>query len=425
MAHPLVSRILDVPLGSGDRSLSNGYRVPIASVSLSDIIIVTQDNVRRQGRQVLYTEQSHLRRIDFCECMGYNGPQSGSVGERQAGLQVAEKGKRIAGAWARQSQSAGGVGTIGKISVSVGTAAVLGLTAIPMAVAPTTAYLMLGGRCIMNCAFCAQARDSQAGALSLSRVTWPEYEVGHVTARLAPVAAQGLVRRVCLQVTVTADAFDRALHVLRVVKAECSLPFDIAILPQNLEQVRQLLAEGADHIGFGLDAACERVFRRVKGGLWTRSLSLIEDTARTFPGRAALHLIVGLGETEREMIDRIQWAHDRGVVVGLFAFTPVRGTHLSDLPPPEMAVYRRMQAARWLIVHDEARAADMVFDSTGRLVALGNQGALKGEAFETSGCPDCNRPFYNEQPGGPLYNYPRPLTPVETTQAIGEMEIEE
>ncbi len=292
-----------------------------------------------------------------------------------------------------------------------------------MAVAPTTAYLMLGGRCLMNCAFCAQARDSQAGALSLSRVTWPEFELDLVLARLVDAAAQGLVRRACLQVTVTGDAFDGALQVLRAVKAACSLPFDIAILPHNMVQVSQLLVEGADHIGFGLDAACERVFRQVKGGLWARSLDLIEETAGAFPGRAAMHLIVGLGETEREMVERIQWAHARGVAVGLFAFTPVRGTHRGDVPPPDMAVYRRMQAARWLIVHDVARAEEMVFDAAGRMVAPGGRVPETGEAFETSGCPDCNRPYYNEQPGGPLYNYPRPLTADEAARAIQEMEM--
>ncbi|MEM4243701.1 MAG: radical SAM protein, partial [Candidatus Bathyarchaeia archaeon] len=29
------------------------------------------------------------------------------------------------------------------------------------------------------------------------------------------------------------------------------------------------------------------------------------------------------------------------------------------------------------------------------------------EPFLTSGCPACNRPFYNEKPSGPIYNYPR------------------
>lgn len=310
-----------------------------------------------------------------------------------------------------------------KIGVSIGTAAVLGLADIATAAAPTTAYLMLGGRCLMNCAFCAQARESQAGTLNLSRVTWPEYELEVVVERLVDAAGRGSIRRACLQVTVTAEAFRRSKEVLQMVKATCDLPFDIAILPQDLDQVRQLLAAGADHIGFGLDAACERVFRQVKGGNWAHCLVLIEQTARAFPGQVALHLIVGLGESEREMVERIQWAQDLGVTVGLFAFTPVRGTHLVEMPAPELASYRRMQVARWLIVHDLARVEAMVFGAAGRLVGLGGKVPTTGEPFETSGCPDCNRPFYNEQPSGPLYNYPRSLTGEEVAQAIREMEI--
>jgi lipoyl synthase len=29
-----------------------------------------------------------------------------------------------------------------------------------------------------------------------------------------------------------------------------------------------------------------------------------------------------------------------------------------------------------------------------------------GEPFVTKGCPNCNRPFSTESPGGPFYNYP-------------------
>ena len=310
------------------------------------------------------------------------------------------------------------------LNVSIGTAAVLGLADVWMAAAPTTAYLMLGGRCLMNCGFCAQARESQASALNLSRVTWPEYPLDLVVARLSEAVARGDIRRACLQVTVTRTSFEHSLELLRAVKAASAVPFDVAILPQDLAQVRKLVEAGADHFGFGLDAACERIFRQVKGGNWAHSLSLIQDTARAFPDHAALHLIVGLGETEKEMVGRIQWAHDLGITVGLFAFTPVRGTHLADRPPPALASYRRVQAARWLIVHDLARAGEMAFDEAGQICRLAGVLPGGGEPFETSGCPDCNRPFYNEQPGGPLYNYPRALTAEEAAQALQEMEIE-
>ena len=293
-----------------------------------------------------------------------------------------------------------------------------------MDVAPTTAYLMLGGRCLMNCAFCAQARDSRASALHLSRVTWPEFELSLVIDRLAHAADLGIVRRACLQVTSTSSAFEQALSILHSVQEASDVPFDVAILPGNLDQVRQLLDGGAEHIGFGLDAACKPVFDRIKGANWTRTLNLIENTAQAFPGRAAVHLIVGLGETEQEMVERLQWVHDLGSTAGLFAFTPVRGTHLAGRKPPPLPVYRRMQAARWLITHDQARVEEMAFDDNGRLIHLGASLPSGGEPFETSGCPDCNRPFYNEQPSGPMYNYPRPLTASEAARAVQEMEID-
>jgi biotin synthase len=43
-----------------------------------------------------------------------------------------------------------------------------------------------------------------------------------------------------------------------------------------------------------------------------------------------------------------------------------------------------------------------------------------GKAFETSGCPDCNRPYYNESPRGVMFNYHRPLVAGEIQQAISE-----
>jgi biotin synthase-related radical SAM superfamily protein len=317
---------------------------------------------------------------------------------------------------------------IKSIHLSLGTAAVLGLLEVPMEVAPTTAYLLLGGRCRMNCAFCAQARDSEAGALNLSRITWPRFDVADVLPRLGEATARGTIRRACLQCTVTPNVFAEMLFVVRAVKAVApELPFDVSILPQDLEQVRALFDAGVDHLGFGLDAACARVFRAVKGGSWDHSLRLIEETARVLPGRVALHLIVGLGETEQEMVERLAWARERGIVVGLFAFTPVRGTALDDHPPPELAAYRRMQVARWLITNGGATRDDMVFDGEGRLTDIQAPGArealVNGRAFETSGCPDCNRPFYNERPGGPLYNYPRPLTTDEVTQALEELSL--
>ena len=95
---------------------------------------------------------------------------------------------------------------------------------------------------------------------------------------------------------------------------------------------------------------------------------------------------------------------------------------------PPLRQYRRMQAARWLIVNHGAGMTSFRFNRQGALQGIhltGWREALRdGVAFQTPGCPDCNRPFYNERPGGTIYNYPRPLTAEEADEALKVMEID-
>jgi len=297
-----------------------------------------------------------------------------------------------------------------------------------MAAAPTTAYLMVGERCVMNCAYCAQARESESDNDALSRVTWPEFGLDRVVVSLRKAERQGLIRRCCIQVTAGQDSYREVLRVVRRIRRSVVMPLSVAILPANMAQVEELIEAGIDSIGFGLDAAVGRVFAEVKGPHWRHMLDMITSTAERFPSIATVHLVVGLGETEREMIERMRWVQDLSLGIGLFAFTPVRGTPMVDRKQPPLRQYRRMQAARWLILNHGARMTNFRFRRQGALQAIhfaGWREALRdGAAFQTPGCPDCNRPFYNERPGGTIYNYPRPLTVEEAVEALKVMEID-
>jgi biotin synthase len=46
-----------------------------------------------------------------------------------------------------------------------------------------------------------------------------------------------------------------------------------------------------------------------------------------------------------------------------------------------------------------------------------------GKPFLTSGCPNCNRPFYNEKPSGPLYNFPRDIRAGELKEIKGDLQL--
>jgi len=220
--------------------------------------------------------------------------------------------------------------------------------------------------------------------------------------------------------------FAEVCAIVKKLKQRVSLPVSVSCQPLNSQNLWLLAEAGVNRIGIALDAATEPLFDKVKGVAaggpyrWREVQMLLKVAIGVFgEGNVTTHLIVGLGETEKEAILAVQKCVDLGVLPAMFAFTPVRGTTLANNLQPEVDVYRRVQLARHLIVRGQARAEDMRFDSKGRVADFGvpkptlARAIASGLPFLTSGCPGCNRPFYNEKPSGPLYNYPRSIQAAE------------
>ena len=309
------------------------------------------------------------------------------------------------------------------IKVSSGTLGVLGIVDSRLDAPPTTAYLMVGGRCSRDCGFCAQAWSSTASAMALSRVNWPSWNQDEILDAVEMAYAEDRIQRCCLQVTVSPRALDRVMEITG--RLGHRLPVSVSVVASPA-QVKELLDSGAERVGLSLDAANEEAYRRVKGGELHTSLAIIEEAALLFPGRITTHLMVGLGETEEEIVRMMALLLSWGVTPSLFAFTPIGGTAMQDESPPSLESYRRLQVARYLLVRGVCSVEDLSFSEQGRIVSFGLPGSeleealADGEAFQTSGCPGCNRPYYNEPPRGPLYNYPRPLTGTEVSDALNE-----
>lgn len=308
------------------------------------------------------------------------------------------------------------------IRVSVGTAIVLDLTEGKLDAQPTTAYLMTYrmGKCTANCGFCPQARASKSSAELLSRVSWPAFPTPNVLTALAAKAKEGKIKRVCIQALNYPEVFGHLEVVVKEIKKSSAVPVSVSCQPLKSQNIELLKKAGVDRLGIALDAATEAIFDKVKGAIaggvytWEKQFRQLNEAIAVFgKGNVSTHVIVGLGETEKEVIQVTQKCVDIGVLPALFAFTPVRGTALEAKLPPKLEIYRRVQLARYLIVIGMARIDDMKFDVEGKIIGFGVPGkALEttvngGLPFRTSGCPSCNRPYYNEKPSGPLYNYPK------------------
>ena len=318
-----------------------------------------------------------------------------------------------------------------RIRVSTGSAIVLGLLRGRLDAKPTTVYLLTyrNGKCSANCGFCPQARTSKGRADMLSRVTWPPFPTGRVLSRIGRIAKTGAIKRVCIQALNYPTVFDDILNFTRKIKSRVEVPISVSCQPLNREKMMRLAEVGVDRISIALDAATEEIFDKIKGKLaggpyiWEKQREALREAVKAFgEGFVGTHLIVGLGETEKEMVQTIQWSFDLGVYPGLFAFTPIVGTLLENRSQPSLSHYRRIQIAHYLITHEKTRCENMMFGGDGCLVDFGIskeelwQVVKTGNPFVTSGCPGCNRPYYNERPGGPLYNYPRQPLPEEIVE---------
>jgi biotin synthase len=317
------------------------------------------------------------------------------------------------------------------VRVSVGSAIVLGLTPGKLDALPTTIYLLTyrAGKCSANCGFCSQARESKSRANMLSRVTWPIFLTRQVLQKMKAITEKKSIKRVCIQALNYPTVFKDVLSLVKEIRSVVNLPISVSCQPFGEEEMKKLAQVGVDRIGIPLDTATKDIFDKIKGSLanspytWEKHQEALKKAVEIFgKGKVSTHLIVGLGETEEEMVKMIQWCVDNSVCPGLFSFTPVLGTALESGSQPSLDHYRRIQLACYLIVNKGIRYENMTSNSDGCLIDFGVskdellQTVRCGKPFLTSGCPDCNRPYYNERPGGPLYNYPKMPLPEEINE---------
>jgi lipoyl synthase len=260
--------------------------------------------------------------------------------------------------------------------ISSGSAAMLGLIEEEQLVPPTTCYLLAGDACRSRCAHCTENLGK------LSRIAWPDCR-----ADTSIVNCSGFMRA-CIQCT--DSGLDEAVEFARLL----SLPVSISYRFNDPKDVDFALAS-AGIACIPVDAVNESEHLRFRHSELGQTLGLIRLTAKKHKGRIATHVVIGLGESLHEVEEFLLQMRSLGVIVGLFAYTPSGNT---GMLAPSLERYRKAQVMHYRIMNRSDKIAP--------------------EAFQASGCPGCNRPFYNERPRGPWYNFPRPLSTEEYHECL-------
>lgn len=293
--------------------------------------------------------------------------------------------------------------------------------------------------CLGRCAFCglSTSRREPRRGRTFIRVAWPLYPLEQILERTPTAKA---LQRVCISMITHPRALKDTLIVINAFRERTDLPVSVLVAPTLIRDREDLVAmreAGADRLGIAIDAATSALFERLRGkGVsgphrWDHYWKVVELAAEVFQeGHVGVHLIVGLGETEREMVETIQKANDMGCPTHLFSFYPEEGSAMEEVAPPSIDQYRRIQLSRWVINEGIGRAENMVFDKNGKLLDFGldiRPLIRSGNPFMTSGCPGkngkvaCNRPFGNERPSGPIRNFPFAPEPEDIAEIEGQV----
>jgi biotin synthase-related radical SAM superfamily protein len=278
--------------------------------------------------------------------------------------------------------------------------------------------------CLGRCHFCglSKSRREDPRGKTFIRVDWPLYLLEEIIER---AKGKDQIHRVCISMITHPKALEDTLYVIQRLRKETDLSISVLISPTLIHREQYLMAmkkAGADRVGIAIDAVTPELFDQLRGkGVggphhWDHYWDVVRMSINVF-GRfqVGIHLIVGLGEIEREMVETIQKGQNLGVHTHLFSFFPEKGSPMEKHSPPSLGQYRRIQLARWIINEDLGPASQMKFDEKGRLIDFGMDIyplIQMGEPFMTSGCPGrdgkvaCNRPYGNERPSGPIRNYP-------------------
>ncbi len=289
--------------------------------------------------------------------------------------------------------------------------------------------------CRANCAYCGLARHREADRdyadRNFIRVDWPSVPMAKIAQIVGEDPAASPFHRMCISMITHPRSDEDTVSVLKTWTDHVdpdAMPISILSNPTTMQRsdVQTLRDMGSDIFTVALDAATPTLFDRTRGkGVqsphsWKKYWEILMDARDIFGSQKfGAHIIVGMGETEFEILELVQQLVDMGGHSHMFCFYPEKGSLMDHLPATPRDQWRRVQLGRYLIDYFGVRVDQMKFDSEGRVVEFGlPSGELDavidaGLAFRTSGCPGkfaedisaCDRP-YGDSPPSDIASYP-------------------
>ena len=304
--------------------------------------------------------------------------------------------------------------------------------------------------CRANCGYCGLARHRESernyADRNFIRVDWPAVSMDEIVDRIASDVEGTPFHRMCISMITHPNSDEDTVTVLKKWTDRIdpdAIPISILSNPTTMtrDDVQRLRDMGSDIFTVALDAATPELFDRTRGKgvqsphTWKKYWDTLLEARDIFgPQKFGAHIIVGMGETEYEVMKVVQELVDLGGHSHMFCFFPEKGSLMDHLPATPRDQWRRVQLARYLVDYCGVRIDQMKFDDQGRISDFGMPASElsviidAGIAFRTSGCPGkfaedisaCDRP-YGDSPPSNIASYPFALKDVDIRKVRSQL----
>ncbi len=281
--------------------------------------------------------------------------------------------------------------------------------------------------CMSDCGYCGLARSSPARreVRSFIRVEWPLVNTDDVVERL--VRYEPALARICISMVTHRYAYRDTCEIARRIAARSRVPISVLVAPAalNRQRLEDLKSIGVDMIGIGLDAVTEELFADIRthvpaGGLrWQRYW---EHTGRRpgglRPWKVNAHIVVGLGETDADLLALLVALRDRRGPPVPVLLQPGAG-HADGRPPETLAAALAPGPAGAAPDRDRGlrpgpfrlRLRRGVGPCPGHTSGPGGRRGRRPRVHDRrvpggKGEPGCTRPFGSYRPAEPFRDYP-------------------
>ncbi len=306
--------------------------------------------------------------------------------------------------------------------------------------------------CRSDCSYCGLAR-TRPGAYedkSFIRVEWPLVNTDELVDRMAKY--EDKLTRLCISMVTHGRAYADTCEITARIHAKVRAPLSILVAPPTLnrERLQTFKDLGTDMIGIGLDAVTEELFRRHRtdvpsgGGLsWEKYWEVVHDARDIYgPWKVNCHTLVGLGETDHDLVDTFVQLRDKQIFSYLFCFNPEPDSRLAEQTKSAISRWRRIQLVKHLVETEGFGWQHFGFDDAGGLTSIRGvedqdfavvaSTVDEGTAFMTDGCPGekgepgCTRPYGSYRPSEPIRDYPfqpsdKDLHDIRSELALGDL----